>query len=119
MQTGPWCCISVLRDLYALSCAVLTTKLFMCQSTGNCPLLLRDQRQAMGTSRDNSAHHIFPIELSQHGLDRVMSASSPKEAIQSASQDVHEQLRQHVRLLCAPASAFERQVWLLLQWHGR
>lgn len=64
----------------------------------------------MGTSRDGSAHNIFPIELSHHGLDRVQSASSPKEAIRSATEDIQGRLQQHISLLCTPLSPFERQV---------
>ncbi|KAK9806578.1 hypothetical protein WJX73_004332 [Symbiochloris irregularis] len=64
----------------------------------------------MGTSRDSSAHNIFPIELSQHGLNRVHSASSPKEAIRSATEDIQGRLQQHISLLCTAKSHFERQL---------
>ena len=98
----------------ACSCrAALTSCLTGTLSTKLFELVLKlslEYVQRMGSSRDNSAHNIFTIELSQHGLSRVHSATSPKEAIDRAAEDIQERLRQHVKLLCTPTTPFEQQV---------
>lgn len=71
----------------------------------------------MATSRENSAHSVFSIELSQHGLPRAQSAASPREAaFPGAALFGQTHLLDRLRVLCTPTSAFERQVGLLSQW---